>query len=108
MLKNRTALIILALPFSVVTAYALHSVGYVGIFSYHLPSPAGWQVFLDLCVALLLVMSWMYVDAKRTGRNVWPYIVATIFLGSFGPLAYLLLGAENALDRSSRVAEGRI
>ena len=101
MLKNKSALILLSIPFVIVTAYALMTVGYVGIFTYHLPSPAGWQVFNDLCVALLLVMTWMFSDAKRTGRNVWPYIVATLFLGSFGPLAYLLMGSKETSKSST-------
>jgi len=96
MLKNRIALGLITITFAVLTIYALEEVGYIGIFAYHLPSPAGWQVFVDLCIALVLVMSWMLADAKRTGRTVWPFILATLLLGSFGPLAYLLLGARSA------------
>lgn len=92
MLHNRTILVVLTIPFALVSAYAVAQVGYTGIFSYHLPSPAGWQVFLDLCVALILVLSWMISDARRHGRTVWPYVVATLLLGSFGPLAYLFAG----------------
>jgi hypothetical protein len=40
---------------------------------------------------------WMWRDAKATGRNVWPWLIATVALGSFGPLLYLL-------TRQSRVA----
>ncbi len=92
MLHNRTALIALTVPFASVTAYAVAQVGYAGIVAYHLPSPAGWQVFFDLCIALILVLSAMIADARRHGRTVWPYVVATLLLGSFGPLAYLLAG----------------
>ena len=94
MLRNRTALTAITIPFFIVTVYAVTTVGYTGIFEYHVPSPAGWQVFLDLVVALVLVLSWMIADARRRGRTVWPYVVATLLLGSFGPLAYLLLGAR--------------
>ena len=44
----------------------------------------------DLVIALMLVMVWMWRDAKATGRAIWPWIVATLILGSFGPLVYLL------------------
>ena len=86
--------LILLLPFSVLTVYAVAQVGYVGIFTYHLHSPAGWQVFTDLVIALLLVMLWMVTDARRNGRNPWPYVVTTLLLGSFGPLLYLLLAPQ--------------
>lgn len=98
---RKSIVIALALPFAAVTAYALAKVGYVGIFAYHLPSPAGWQVFTDLVVALLLICGWMIGDARRTGRNVWPYIIATLALGSFGPIAYLLLGPDEATSVAS-------
>ncbi len=92
-------LLLILLPFLVLTLYAVSQVGYVGIFTYHLPSPAGWQVFADLVVALVLVCSWMIVDARRNQRNVIPYLIATLFLGSIGPLAYLLLAP--ARDRAT-------
>ena len=44
----------------------------------------------DLVIALTLVMVWIWHDAKATGRKTWPWIVATLVLGSFGPLLYLL------------------
>lgn len=91
MSTNKLLSIAILVPFAAITAYALATVGYMGIVSYHLPSPAGWQVLADLVVALVLVCSWMIVDARKKGRSVLPYLIATIFLGSFGPLAYLLL-----------------
>ena len=78
-------------PLLIVTAIALAKVGYLGIFSYHFPSPAGWQVGLDLVCAIALWMWWMVMDARRTGRTVWPYLLLSLFGGSFGPLAYLIM-----------------
>jgi len=92
MLQNRIVLITVTIPFFLISAYAVNAVGYVGIVAWHLPSPTGWQVFFDLCIALLLVLSWMIADARRRGRTVRPNVVATLLLGSFGPLACLLIG----------------
>ncbi len=90
MATKRTLALILLVPFALLTLYAVQQVGYVGIFDYHRHSPAGWQVFADLVIALILVLSWLIPEARRAGRNPWPWVVATLFLGSFGPLLYLV------------------
>jgi len=88
---TRTLAIAILIPFSLLSAYALAQVGYMGIITYHLPSPAGWQVFTDLVISVGLICLWMIQDARRNGRNAWPYVVASLFLGSFGVLFYLML-----------------
>jgi len=93
---NRTLAVILLIPFTVLTIYALAEVGYVGIFDYQRHSPAGWQVFVDLVIALLLVLTWMIPEARRVGRNPWPWVALTLVLGSFGPLLYLAFGKGGA------------
>ncbi len=62
---------------------------YLGILDYHRYSPAGWQVFTDLVIALVLVLSWLIPEAKKNNRNPWPWVLATVLMGSFGPLLYL-------------------
>jgi hypothetical protein len=96
--------IAILVPFSVLSAYALAQVGYVGIIEYQLPSPAGWQVLTDLVISLLLICLWMIQDARRTGRSVWPYLVASFFLGSFGVLFYLLLAPAESRDAVGQAA----
>jgi drug/metabolite transporter (DMT)-like permease len=96
MAMQRTLALILLVPFTVLTLYALAQVGYLGIFEYHRHSPAGWQVFADLVIALVLVLTWMVPEARRAGRNPWPWVVATVLLGSFGPLLYLVIGRGDA------------
>ena len=88
-MHTRTLAIALLIPFLALTIYSVTQVGYIGLFTYHLASPAGWQVFTDLVIALLLVLIWLVPDAKAAGRNPWPWVVATLCLGSIGPLAYL-------------------
>ncbi len=89
----------LLLPFSVLSVYAVQQVGYWGIFEYHLPSPAGWQVFTDLVIAIILIAVWMIRNARETGRNVIPYLILSVFLGSIGPLLYLVMAPQNTADK---------
>ncbi len=91
-MTKKTLAIILLIPFSVLSAYAVFKVGYFGIIDYHRYSSAGWQVFADLIIACVLILTWLVPEAKRKGRNPWPFVVATVFLGSFGPLLYLATG----------------
>ena len=75
-----------------VTAWALMDVGFTGIFSAVMQSSGGWQVFIDLVVALVLVLAWLIKNARETGRNPWPWVVATLFTGSIAPLLYIITG----------------
>ena len=87
---QRTLLLITLVLFGSLTAMALWQHGYWGIIAPHFQSFGAGQVLADLVIALTLAMIWMWRDAKATGRNPWPWIVATLALGSFGPLIYLL------------------
>jgi hypothetical protein len=46
------------------------------------------QMLIDLVVALSFAAGWMISDARKRGIATWPYLVATVFLGSIGILAY--------------------
>jgi len=87
---QRNLLTIILILFGALSAAALWQHGYWGIIAPHFQSFGGGQVFADLVIALALVMVWMWRDAKATGRTAWPWIAATLALGSFGPLVYLL------------------
>lgn len=87
---QRSLLIITLVLFGALSAVALWQHGYWGIIAPHFQSFGAGQVLADLVIALTLAMVWMWRDAKATGRNVWPWIIATLALGSFGPLVYLL------------------
>lgn len=87
---RRNLIIVTLILFGALSATALWQHGYWGIIAPHFQSFGAAQVFADLVIALVLVMVWMWQDAKANGRNRWPWLVATLALGSFGPLIYLL------------------
>ena len=94
---QRPLIVVTLVLFGALTAAALWHHGYWGIFAPQLQSLAGGQVLADLVIALVLVLVWLYRDARSQGRNPWPWVVATLTLGSFGPLVYLLTRRQ---DRS--------
>ncbi|MBF2099126.1 MAG: DUF2834 domain-containing protein [Gloeomargaritaceae cyanobacterium C42_A2020_066] len=87
---HRSLILVTLIPFAALTGVALWRHGYWGILEPHFQSFGEAQVFADLVIALGLVMVWMWRDARAAGRNPWPWIVATLALGSLGPLIYLL------------------
>lgn len=78
------------LLFGILTGMALWHHGYTGVLMYQMRSYAGQQVFTDLSIALALISIWMYKDARSLQRNPWGWLILTLFLGSFGPLFYLI------------------
>ena len=93
---QKPILIVVLLLFGAQGIYVMSQVGYWGIWVNNLNHPAGQQVFTDLFIALSLVMLWMWRDAQRTQRNVWPWLLVTLVAGSFGPLIYLLTAKKSS------------
>ena len=91
------------LDFAAFTAWVVYAYGYSSFFDLHLTNAIGIQVFADLVIALTLVMVWMVRDARDRGVSAVPYLIATLFLGSIGPLLYLAMRPE-----SDTVAVGRV
>jgi hypothetical protein len=87
----RPLLIPVTAAFSAFTFWVLAQTGLVGFYEQLLGTPAGWQVFADIAIALVLVLAWMWRNAADNGRRFWPYAILTLALGSIGPLLYLLL-----------------
>jgi hypothetical protein len=91
MTSRLLALIVVIVLFGALTAAALLDVGYLGIIEPHFQSWGAGQVFADLVILALLSCIWMVGDGRTSGINPWPFVVATLFLGSFGVLFYLVL-----------------
>jgi hypothetical protein len=90
MSKKQWLIGIVLADFVALNAYVVMQYGYMGFVREALSSLAGVAVFVDLTIALTLVAVWMWNDAKRRGIAVVPYMVVGLFLGSVGPLLYLL------------------
>lgn len=84
-----TLALFLAFSASVVSRH-----GYLGFYDRALDNTATALLFTDLCVSLILITTWMARDARKTGRNLFPYVAITAALGVAGPLLYLLLAGR--------------
>jgi Terpene cyclase DEP1 len=94
----KTVLVLVLIPFSILSAAALWQVGYLGIWTGQFANYGTWQVLADLVVAVSLAMYWMWLDAQKTGRNPWPWLLLSLVAGSFGPLLYLVTRKALAED----------
>ena len=85
-------------------AYAVYLYGYLGFFRMVFANFAGYAAFVDLLIALVLIMVWIGDDARRRGVSGLPYIVLTIALGSIGPLLYLILRFGDRTEHDASLA----
>lgn len=88
--RKQIVLAVITFDFVCLTAWAVVEHGYIAIFANIFQDLATIQVGVDLVLALGMVAAWMWTDAARHGLRVWPYLLMTPFLGSIGPLLYLL------------------
>lgn len=104
---RKIVLWVLLMDFALFSTWVMWDVGYLGIWQAGFTSAASLQILLDLVIACLLIMVWMYGDARARGVNPWPWIVATLLAGSLAPLAYLLVrvyAGEHAGNAAARMA----
>jgi hypothetical protein len=91
--------------FTIYTTIVVLDQGYFGFLE--LAMTGGWaaQVFIDLCIALVLFALWMVPDARERGISAWPYFLAILTTGSVGALAYLV--HRTAKEASNSPVTGR-
>jgi hypothetical protein len=87
-----------------VDAYAVYLYGYIGFFRMVLANFAGFAAFVDLAIALVLILVWMGDDARERKISALPYLVLTLALGSVGPLLYLIRRFADRTEPSSSIA----
>jgi len=97
---KQLGLSVVLLNFSALTAYATYQYGVVGIVEVITVNAVTVTLFVDLVIALSLVLSWMWQDARERGVSVVPYVALTLVFGSVGPLLYLIR-RESGLSRRS-------
>jgi hypothetical protein len=88
---SRTATVLAAIVLAGFGAFSIWVVatqGYFGFLGLAGREPWGLQMLLDLVIALSVAFGWMRSDARRRGIATWPFLIATIVLGSIGILAY--------------------
>jgi hypothetical protein len=85
-------------------AYAIYLYGYIGFFRMVLANFAGFTAFLDLAIALVLILVWMGDDARERNVSAIPYILITLALGSVGPLLYLIRRFGDRTEPSASIA----
>lgn len=93
---GRILLVIAFIFLGVLTVLAIWNEGLTAIFASIFTSYASAQIFADLFISLLLIIVWMWHDARANGRNPSPWIVATFMVGVFSPLLYLLTGKRQS------------
>jgi hypothetical protein len=84
-------------------AYSVYLYGYIGFFRMVVANFAGVTAFVDLLIALVLIIVWMGEDARQRNVSAIPYLVLTIALGSIGPLLYLIRRFRDRTERASAV-----
>jgi len=103
---RRILLAVVLADFAALTAYTLYQYGFAESLALCFANWATTTLFVDACIALALVATWMWQDARANGRHWLPYALVTLVFGSVGPLLYLVTGRTAAPARA-RVA-GRV
>src|SRR6202048_3735559 len=84
-------------------AYSVYLYGFIGFFRMVLANFAGVTAFVDLLIALVLIIFWMGDDDRQRNVSAVPYLVLTLALGSIGPLLYLIRRFGDRTERTAAV-----
>ncbi len=88
--RKQILLSLVFVDFLALNAWVIAEHGIIGTFTTLFSTLPGILVFVDLLIALTMVMAWMWTDARKHGLSVAPYLLVTLALGSIGTLAYFI------------------
>jgi hypothetical protein len=90
MTRNLALALVVFVSFTAFSTWVAVEHGPLGFLT--LAAEGGWglQMLLDIGISLVVASFWIVPDARRHGINPWPYIAATVGLGSIAALAYLV------------------
>ena len=89
-MNSRTTAILVLIPFTALTAMAIVSDGTNGFPAAITYSLTSLQIWVDLVIAMLFWCAWVIRDAKASGRNGLPWVIAALLFGAFAPLLYMV------------------
>jgi hypothetical protein len=98
--RKQIALSIALIALLALDAYAVYLYGYLGFFRMMFANFATATAFIDLTIALVLILLWMGDDAEHRNVSALPFLVLTLALGSVGPLLYLIRRFADRTDHS--------
>jgi hypothetical protein len=85
--------------FAALNLYALSTASLHDLIATVTQGNAWHTVFMvDLAIALGVILTWLWRDARSRGSSPLPYVIITMFTGSIGPLLYLLRRKEASAE----------
>ncbi|HKF30400.1 MAG TPA: DUF2834 domain-containing protein [Candidatus Binataceae bacterium] len=105
---RQVGLSIVLVGFATLNAYCFYTFGTAGFLHAAFANAATVAVFTDLVIALTMVAVWMVRDAAQRSATVLPYLLLTLFMGSIGPLIYLIVRFRDRTEnRSASILHSR-
>lgn len=91
-MNNRLVATIVLVPFLAYSLWVVATCGVSGLFDVTSREPWAAQLLLDLAITSAFSVHWMIRDARITGRTAWPFVAATLAVGSIAALVYVVTG----------------
>lgn len=88
-MRTRTLIVVvLGIPFLLFSNWVALTEGYLAIFAVAGANAPSAQVFGDLFISLSLLLTFIAKDCRERGAVFWPWVPATLALGSIAPMGY--------------------